>query len=173
MKKIITILYYLRIISSKFYAKHIGVSFGNDCDFQHIYFPSEPYLLEIGNHVQITSGTRLFTHSGGWVLRERFPKWDTFGKIIIKNNVYIGNCCLIMPGVIIGNNVIIGAGSVVTKSIPDNVIVAGNPAKIISDLRTYINKNLKFNTNTFDEKNKKDLLLTKHFSKFITRNAMQ
>jgi acetyltransferase-like isoleucine patch superfamily enzyme len=49
----------------------------------------------------------------------------------IGNNCFIGINSIIMPGVTIGNEVIIGAGSVVTKNIPDNCIAAGNPAKII------------------------------------------
>ncbi|EFC0264563.1 N-acetyltransferase, partial [Escherichia coli] len=49
----------------------------------------------------------------------------------IKKNASIGANATILPGIIIGENSIIGAGSVVTKDIPDNVIVAGNPAKII------------------------------------------
>lgn len=78
---------------------------------------------------------------GSWALPQgihevsiykEIPDFDTFGKIIIKDNVYIGNNVLIMPSVTIGNNVLIGAGSVVTKSIPDNSIVAGNPATIIT-----------------------------------------
>lgn len=168
-----TILYKLRILSANKYAKIIGVRYGKNCEFHQIAFPSEPYLLQIGDNVQITSGTRLFTHSGGWVLREQYPKWDTFGKIIIKNNVYIGNSCLIMPGVIIGNNVIIGAGAVVTKSVPDNVVVAGNPAKIISSIDDYITKNKKYNVNTYGCKNKKDKMKSLSEEKFIIRNYLK
>lgn len=51
--------------------------------------------------------------------------------IKIGNNVWIGANAIILPGVEIGNNTIIGAGSVVTKSFGDNLIIAGNPAKII------------------------------------------
>lgn len=56
------------------------------------------------------------------------------GKVIIKQNVWIGEGVAILPGVTIGKNCIIGANSVVTKSIPENCIVAGNPAKIIRQL---------------------------------------
>ena len=52
----------------------------------------------------------------------------------IGNDVWVGGSAIILPGVTIGNNVIIAAGSIVTKDIPDNVIVAGNPAKIMKEL---------------------------------------
>lgn len=58
-----------------------------------------------------------------------------FGKpVTIKKNVWIGGNSVILPGVIIGENSVIGAGSVVTKSIPDNVIAVGNPCKVIKSV---------------------------------------
>ncbi len=51
--------------------------------------------------------------------------------IQIGDNVWVGGNCIILPGVTIGNNAIIGAGSVVTKDVPDNAVVAGNPAKAL------------------------------------------
>ena len=56
-------------------------------------------------------------------------------KIVIKDYAWIGSKSVILPGVTIGENAVVGAGSVVTKDVPDNAIVAGNPAKIIK----YIN----------------------------------
>lgn len=52
-------------------------------------------------------------------------------KVVVGDNVWIGGSVTIVPGVRIGNNVVIGAGSVVTKDVPDNVLAAGNPAKVI------------------------------------------
>ena len=58
----------------------------------------------------------------------------------IGDNCFIGMNAIIMPGVTLGNNVIVGSGSVVTKSFPDDVVVAGNPAKIICTLEEFYNK---------------------------------
>lgn len=153
------------------YARYIGVTIGKGCDIQDINFGSEPYLIEIGNNVQITKGVKIFTHGGGWVFRKEFPDLDTFGKVIIKNNVYIGNNTLIMPGVTLGNNVIVGAGSVVTKSVPDNTVVAGNPARIISDIETTKKNLLLFNAGTkqMNYETKKKNLLSLSEDKFIKK----
>lgn len=76
------------------------------------------------------------------------PTIDVFGKITIGDYVYIGSNSLLMPGVTVGNNVIIAAGSVVTKSIPDNVVVGGNPVKILCSIDVYLGKNIRYNTCT-------------------------
>ena len=153
------------------YARYIGVKIGKECNIQDISFGSEPYLIEIGDHVQLTTGTKIFTHGGGWVFRKEFPELDTFGKVIIRNNVYVGNNTIITPGVTIGNNVIVGAGSIVTKSIPDGKIVAGNPARIIGDTRDYLEKikiyDLGSKGMSYEEKKK--LLLSIEEERFIKK----
>lgn len=115
------------------YARRQGVKVGRGCFIGTKNFPSEAYLIEIGDNVRIASKTSFFTHGGIWSLRKIYddPTLDHFGKIKVGNNSYIGESCMIMPGVIIGERCIIGGGSVVTKSVPDGCMVAGNPAKFI------------------------------------------
>lgn len=61
-----------------------------------------------------------------------YQKWDKSPPIVIKKNVWIGANSIILPGVVLGNNCIVGAGSIVTKSFEDNSIIGGNPAQLIS-----------------------------------------
>ncbi|ANU46342.1 galactoside O-acetyltransferase [Enterocloster clostridioformis] len=74
--------------------------------------------------------------------------------VTIGNNVWIGGNCVILPGVKIGDNVVIGAGSVVTKDIPDNVCAAGNPCKVIREIteedRRYYYKNIPFDDEVWE-----------------------
>lgn len=152
-------------------ARFEGVKIGSSCNIQNVSFGSEPYLIEIGNHVQITSGTKLFTHGAAWVLRERSPKLDFFGKIIIKDNVYIGNNSLIMAGVTINSNVIVAAGSVVTKSIPEGTIVGGNPARIIGDLKSFERNISNYNVGSkgMNRNQKRKFLLSLNEDRFIKK----
>lgn len=155
-------------------ARQKGVKIGSNCDIQTKYFGSEPYLIEIGDHVQITKDVRFLTHGGGWIFRDKKPNFDTFGKIKIGNNVYIGNCSLILPGVKVGNNVIIGAGSVVTKSIPDNVVIGGNPAKIIRSISDLEKKLESYNLDLkcINEKDKKKEILKRPDNNFIEKKYL-
>lgn len=70
--------------------------------------------------------------------------------VTIGDNVWIGGSCVILPGVKIGNNVVIGAGSIVTKDIPDNVCAAGNPCRVIRKI-TGEDKPYYFKTRRFDD----------------------
>ena len=80
-----------------------------------------------------------------------------------------------MPGVSIGDNVLVAAGSVVTKSIPSNVVVAGNPARYICTTKEYIQRNLPYNLDSkgmsYDDK--KRLLLSIDASKLIKKGFIK
>lgn len=122
-----------------------GGKLGENCEiYSSVVFGSEPYLIEIGNNVRITDGVKFVTHDGGlWTLRNLYDDMknaDCFGRIVVKDNVHIGWNTVIMPGVTIGENSVIGCGAVVTKNIPANVVAAGVPAKVIESVEDYYNK---------------------------------
>lgn len=157
-------------------ALHEGVIMGKQNRIESYFWSSaEPYLITIGSHCALTEGSKIYTHGGARVARGKYPDFDVFGKVVLGNRVYVGSGAQIMPGVIIGDNVLIAAGSVVTKSIPSNAVVAGNPAKYICSLDEYIEKNLAYNTETksLNSKVKKDFLLALPDEKFIKKGYIQ
>ena len=66
-----------------------------------------------------------------------YDQWLKEKPIVIGNNVWIGMNVVVLPGVTIGDNVIVGSNTVVNKDIPSNVVVAGNPFKIIKEKGEY------------------------------------
>jgi acetyltransferase-like isoleucine patch superfamily enzyme len=119
---------------AELYHKKYGMKIGNNCViWGSVDFGSEPYLITIGDHVEITDNVRFITHDGGVLVLNNMgalQNADVFGKISIGNNVFIGLNSIILPGTIIEDNVVIGAGSVVTKDIPSNTVAYGNPCRV-------------------------------------------
>ena len=105
---------------------------------ENVYFNMNCILLdtmkiEIGNNVFFGPGVNLYTATHPLNPIERLSV--EFSKPIkIGNDCWIGGNSIILPGITIGNGVTVGAGSVVTKNVPDNVLAAGNPAKVIRKL---------------------------------------
>lgn len=149
----------------KYWSKK-GVKFGKNCIVAPTaFFDTEPYLIEIGNNVHISSFARFVTHDGGVhvfrQLSEEDKNLDLFkGRISVGDNSFIGNYVAIMPGVKIGKNCIIGYGSIVSKDIPDNSVACGIPAKVIETIEEYRAKNEKYfvKTKNLDDEAKKKFL---------------
>lgn len=170
-------LFYYRFFKSGVdYARFLGVKVGEQCHIaSDVHFSSEPYLIEIGSHVAVTQGVMLHTHGGGRVARRYFPDFDIFGRVKICDYAYIGSGAQIMPGVTIGEGSLVAAGSIVTKSVPAGVVVAGNPAKNVCTVEEYIERNKKYNLGTkglsFEEKKK--VLLSTNEDKFIKKGCIK
>ena len=130
------------------------MSVGENCSIgASVVFGTEPFLIKIGDNVQLTADVRFVTHDGGiWLFKDEHPEWDMIRPISIGSNVYIGIRTIIMPGVTIGDNVVVGAGSIVTKDIPAGSIAVGAPAKVIKSVDEY------------EEKLEKNALSIKHLS---------
>ncbi|MEM7571981.1 MAG: acyltransferase [Bacteroidota bacterium] len=123
------------------YARYLGVKVGEGCRLYITEFTSEPFLIEIGDRVTITGHVKLLTHNGStWLIRDEQGRRFDYQPVKIGNDVFIGTRSIIMPGVEIGDRVIVAAGAVVTKSVPSGCIVGGNPAKIIGDFESYREK---------------------------------
>lgn len=126
-----------------------GMKVGNDVIFVEAPdFGSEPFLIEIGNRTKITAGCRFINHDGAmYTIRsmEKFVDARNFGRIKLGENCFVGNNCTFLPGSQMGNNCILGAGSVLNSSMPDNSVYAGVPAKFICTIEEYGNKALENN----------------------------
>jgi acetyltransferase-like isoleucine patch superfamily enzyme len=151
-----SIIYGHKSDSNKYiaYLRKLGVKIGENC---MIYTPTKtlidlqyPWMIEIGDNVQITQGVIILTHDYSWsVLKHMqapFEKKTTgailgaAGKVHIGNDVFIGMNTLILRNVNIGDKVIIGAGSTVTRDCESNSVYAGNPARKIMTIEEYYEK---------------------------------
>lgn len=105
--------------------------------------------VTIGDNVMIAPNVSIYTagHPIHWQARNSGYEYGI--DITIGDNVWIGGGAIILPGVNIGSNSVIGAGSVVAKDVPESVIAAGNPCRVIRDI-TDADKDLYFKDRIFD-----------------------
>ncbi|MDF1882119.1 acyltransferase [Sulfurimonas sp. MAG313] len=112
------------------------IQIGNNCRINKNVYLLGRNKIEIGNNVVLSTEVMLLD-SGldvqAFIDANNSIHTDSFVKI--EDNVWIGAKAIVLPGVTIGHNSIIGAGSVVTKDVAPNTMVAGNPAKIIKKLK--------------------------------------
>jgi NeuD_NnaD: sugar O-acyltransferase, sialic acid O-acetyltransferase NeuD family len=99
-----------------------------------------PWLIEIGNNVTFASNVCLLAHDGS---TKKLVGYSKVGKVSIGDNVFIGYGSIVMPNVRIGNGCVVGANSVVTRSLPDGVVAAGSPAKVLMTVEEFAGRTKK------------------------------
>ncbi len=116
-------------------------SIGNECSIPTYANVSNPYLTSLGNNVRLSQCT-IFGHDGSVnMIRRVYGKpVDKVGPVRLLDNVFIGHGAIILPGVTIGPNAIVGAGAVVSRDVPEDSVVAGNPARVVTTLSEYAEK---------------------------------
>lgn len=150
-------------ISSSFSYNHISI--GNDVGIGHnANFMASLSSIHIGNHVAIApnvsiiGGNHRFDIVGKWItnynVTDKRKSDDEDIYIYIEDDCWIGTNVTILKGVKIGRGCVIGAGSVVNKSIPPYSIVGGVPAKILKSRWDDINKILEHERKLYNEKNR-------------------
>ena len=166
----ISLFYWKFIASPEEYARHIGVKIGKNCLINTRNWSSEPYLITIGNNVQVQE-VYLYTLMGGDAVREKYPDFDVFGKVVIEDWAYIGAHSQIMPGVTIGRGALVAAGSIVTKSVSPGTVVGGNPARYICTVEEYYERSKKYNLSTkaLSQTEKRNILLNTPDDKFLKK----
>ena len=117
----------------------MGMKVGKNFNRLHgvILDPGHCWLIEIGDNVTMAPRVHILCHDAS---TKAFLNYTKIGRVTIGNNVFIGADTVVLPGVTIGNNVVIGANSTVTHDVPDNTVVAGSPARPLCTLDEYLNK---------------------------------
>lgn len=90
--------------------------------------------VRIGDDVQIGPHVQLLTPTHPLEAEPRRDKWEGAQPIAIGDNVWLGGGVIVCPGVTIGENTVVGAGSVVTRDLPPGVLALGSPARPVRDL---------------------------------------
>lgn len=120
-----------------------NIYFGNHCEVNMNCTFLDDNVIRIGDHALIAPNVQIYTAFHPKNAQDRFGELKedasfAFCKtqtapVIIGNHVWIGGGAIILPGVTVGDNVVIGAGSVVTKDIPGNTIACGNPCRVVKE----------------------------------------
>jgi galactoside O-acetyltransferase len=139
----------LAILKRAFSSCGDNIYIGENCYF----WP--PSGMHLGSNIQINSLTHIYSGGGMFIedgvligancliatashpvdCTDRIEKPTTAAPVHIKRNAWLGTGCIILPGVTIGENAVVGAGSVVVKDVPANSVCVGNPAKVVRYLQ--------------------------------------
>lgn len=152
------------------YLRGIGVAIGEGCKFfapmKSLVDEQYPWMITIGDNVQITEGVKILTHDYSWSVLKTLKSKKTggsdmgqfyegavlgaSGRVTIGSNVFIGMNSIILRGVTVGDDVVIGAGAVVSKDCPSGGVYAGNPARRVADIGNFYEK--RFNSQLVEAK---------------------
>jgi len=105
----------------------------------HVYLNLQCTILDcnevhIGHHVMIGPVVQIYTAARLLPAEPRIQGWEVAKPIVIEDNVWLGGGAILLPGVRIGRNAVVGAGAVVSRNVPANTVVAGNPARVIREI---------------------------------------
>jgi len=90
--------------------------------------------VHIGNHVMIGPAVQIYTAAHPIQAEPRNQGWEVARSVMIEDNVWIGGGAILLPGVSVGRNAVVGAGAVVSRNVPAYTVVAGNPARVIREI---------------------------------------
>lgn len=128
------------------YTRSIGVQAGDGAViYPSVQFGSEPWLVTIGAGTWLTAGVQFVTHDHAVVVG-RSPvhavpvdePLNRFERVRVGRHSFVGVSALLLPGVTVGDDCIVGAASVVTRDVPSGSVVAGNPARIVGTTADYV-----------------------------------
>ncbi len=105
----------------------------------HVYLNFSCTILDnnevrIGHHVMVGPNVQIYTAAHSLEPIARAEGWEVARPITIEDNVWLGGGVILLPGVTVGRNAVVGAGAVVSRSVPPNTVAAGNPARVIREL---------------------------------------
>lgn len=112
----------------------VHISIGARCFVNFGLMALDVAPISIGDDVQIGPRVQLVTPTHPLEAEPRRQKWEAAAPIAIGDNVWLGAGVIVLPGVRVEENTVVGAGSVVTRDLPANVVALGNPARVIRDL---------------------------------------
>ena len=111
-----------------------NISLGARCFANYGLVALDVATITIGDDVQMGPNVQLLTPTHPVEPGPRRDKWEAAQPIVIGDNVWLGGGAIVLPGVTIGETTVVGAGAVVTRDLPANVVAVGNPARVIRSL---------------------------------------
>lgn len=117
----------------------LGLRIGRNTHFMDDVFidSAHAFLVTVGDNCTIAPKVRILAHDAS--MRKHLG-CTRLGKVSIGDNCFVGDSAIILPGVTIGPNAVIGAGSVVTRDVPPDSVAAGNPARVLGSFQEFMEK---------------------------------